>query len=66
MDMNAAGALHAYARQSAQGLTGSGSQTQSRRLAMSQSRAADSGNPLQLAVAPAQQPLLTSGLDLLA
>lgn len=64
MDMNAAGALHAYARQSAQALTVNGGQAQSRRLVAAQP--ADPGPSLPPAVAPAKQPLLTSGLDLLA
>jgi hypothetical protein len=66
MDMNAAGALHAYARQSAQALTGSGSQAQSRRLAQSQAATAEPRTSVQPVAAPARQPLLTSGLDLLA
>ena len=64
MDMNAAGALHAYARQSAQTLAASGGQAQSRRLVVAQP--ADPRASLPPAVTPAKQPLLTSGLDLLA
>jgi hypothetical protein len=62
MDMNAAGALHAYARQSAQTL--GGSQAQGRRPVVPQP--VDPRSSLPPAVAPAKQPPLTSGLDLLA
>jgi hypothetical protein len=63
MDMNTAGALHAYASQSPQAL--SGSQAQSRRPAPSQAQATEPRTSVQPVVAPAQQSLLTSGLDLL-
>jgi hypothetical protein len=66
MDMNAAGALQAYARQGGQGLTASGGQAQSRRLAVTSSQAAEPRSTDQATVAPSKQPLLTSGLDLLA
>jgi hypothetical protein len=62
MDMNAAGALRAYASQSPQAL--SGNKAQSRRPSVPQP--ADPRATGSQAVAPAKPSLLTSGLDLLA
>lgn len=66
MDMNAAGALNAYAHQSALALTGSAGQALSRRLASSRPQTTDPRASAQLAAAAAKPSLLTSGLDLLA
>ncbi len=63
--MNAAGALSAYARQSAQALTGNGKQPQVRKLAVSRSLATDARAFAQPAGVAATQSPLTSGLDLL-